>query len=89
MIEPGGTVVEGTAGNTGIGLALIGNERGYRTVIVMPQSQEKKDLLREVAIRRSMGKRLARTRVVNAARALASPSARYTPCIERRTDHES
>ena len=48
VIEPGGTVVEGTAGNTGIGLALIGNSRGYRTVIVMPQtqSQEKKDLLR-------------------------------------------
>src|SRR5437870_7534314 len=48
VIQPGGTVVEGTAGNTGIGLALIGNARGYRTVIVMPrsQSQEKKDLLR-------------------------------------------
>ena len=48
VIEPGGTVVEGTAGNTGIGLALIGNARGYRTVIVMPetQSEEKKDLLR-------------------------------------------
>jgi cysteine synthase len=48
VIRPGGTVVEGTAGNTGIGLALIGNARGYRTVIVMPrsQSQEKKDLLR-------------------------------------------
>jgi cysteine synthase len=48
VIQPGGTVVEGTAGNTGIGLALIGNSRGYRTVIVMPQSQsrEKKDLLR-------------------------------------------
>src|SRR6185295_12181405 len=47
-IEPGSTIVEGTAGNTGIGLALIGNARGYRTVIVMPQSQsqEKKDLLR-------------------------------------------
>ena len=48
VIEPGSTVVEGTAGNTGIGLALMGNARGYRTVIVMPQSQsqEKKDLLR-------------------------------------------
>ena len=45
---PGGVVVEGTAGNTGIGLALVGNSRGYRTVIVMPntQSQEKKDMLR-------------------------------------------
>lgn len=48
VIQPGGVVVEGTAGNTGIGLALVGNARGYRTVIVMPdtQSQEKKDMLR-------------------------------------------
>jgi len=47
-LKPGGTIVEGTAGNTGIGLALVGNARGYRTVIVMPntQSQEKKDMLR-------------------------------------------
>ncbi|MCH2169438.1 cysteine synthase A [Myxococcota bacterium] len=47
-LGPGGVVVEGTAGNTGIGLALVGNARGYRTVIVMPdtQSQEKKDMLR-------------------------------------------
>jgi cysteine synthase A len=47
-LRPGGTIVEGTAGNTGIGLALVGNARGYRTVIVMPetQSQEKKDFLR-------------------------------------------
>ncbi|MEL3891173.1 cysteine synthase A [Ferrovibrio sp. MS7] len=48
MLRPGGTIVEGTAGNTGIGLALVGNALGYRTVIVMPetQSQEKKDFLR-------------------------------------------
>ena len=47
-LKPGGTIVEGTAGNTGIGLALVGNALGYRTVIVMPdtQSQEKKDFLR-------------------------------------------
>ena len=47
-IRPGGLVVEGTAGNTGIGLALVANARGYRTLIVMPdtQSQEKKDMLR-------------------------------------------
>jgi cysteine synthase A len=47
-LEPGGVVVEGTAGNTGIGLALVGNARGYRTVIVIPetQSREKKDMLR-------------------------------------------
>jgi len=49
-LEPGGIIVEGTAGNTGIGLALVGNARGYRTVIVIPetQSQEKKDFLRMV-----------------------------------------
>jgi cysteine synthase len=48
LIKPGGIVVEGTAGNTGIGLALVGNVRGYRTLIVIPdtQSQEKKDMLR-------------------------------------------
>ncbi|HEY0833877.1 MAG TPA: cysteine synthase A [Azospirillum sp.] len=48
LLKPGGTIVEGTAGNTGIGLALVGNALGYRTVIVMPetQSQEKKDMLR-------------------------------------------
>lgn len=48
LLKPGGTIVEGTAGNTGIGLTLVGNARGYRTVIVMPdtQSQEKKDFLR-------------------------------------------
>jgi cysteine synthase A len=47
-LRRGGLIVEGTAGNTGIALALIGNARGYRTVIVIPetQSQEKKDLLR-------------------------------------------
>ena len=48
ILKPGGVIVEGTAGNTGIGLALVANARGYRTIIVMPntQSQEKKDLLR-------------------------------------------
>ncbi len=48
LLRPGGVIVEGTAGNTGIGLALVGNALGYRTVIVMPetQSQEKKDMLR-------------------------------------------
>ncbi len=47
-LEPGGTIVEGTAGNTGIGLALVGASLGFRTVIVIPktQSQEKKDMLR-------------------------------------------
>ncbi len=48
LLKPGGTIVEGTAGNTGIGLTVIGNALGYRSVIVIPetQSQEKKDTLR-------------------------------------------
>lgn len=48
VLSPGGTIVEGTAGNTGIGLALVGNAKGYRTIIVMPetQSREKMDTLR-------------------------------------------
>ncbi len=48
LLKPGGVIVEGTAGNTGIGLGLVANALGYRTVIVMPdtQSQEKKDMLR-------------------------------------------
>src|SRR5215469_16264977 len=47
-LKPGGMVVESTAGNTGIGLALVASARGYRTLIVIPdtQSQEKKDMLR-------------------------------------------
>ncbi|HBA42435.1 MAG TPA: cysteine synthase A [Alphaproteobacteria bacterium] len=47
-LKPGGVIVEGTAGNTGIGLALVGNAMGFRTVIVIPetQSQEKKDMIR-------------------------------------------
>ncbi|MED5565809.1 MAG: pyridoxal-phosphate dependent enzyme, partial [Pseudomonadota bacterium] len=47
-LRPGGTIVEGTAGNTGIGIALVANALGYKSVIVIPetQSQEKKDMLR-------------------------------------------
>ncbi|WP_171098648.1 MULTISPECIES: cysteine synthase A [unclassified Ruegeria] len=47
-LKPGGTIVEGTAGNTGIGLALVGASMGFKTVIVIPetQSEEKKDMLR-------------------------------------------
>ena len=47
-LKPGGTIVEGTAGNTGIGLALVGASLGFKTVIVIPetQSQEKKDMIR-------------------------------------------
>jgi cysteine synthase A len=48
VLLPGGTIVEGTAGNTGIGLAVVGSARGYKTIIVMPetQSREKQDTLR-------------------------------------------
>jgi len=48
LLRPGGTIVEGTAGNTGIGLALVGASRGYRSVIVIPETQsaEKKEMLR-------------------------------------------
>jgi cysteine synthase A len=50
VLKPGGTIVEGTAGNTGIGITLVANARGYRSVIVMPetQSQEKIDFLRMI-----------------------------------------
>ncbi len=49
-LKPGGVIVEGTAGNTGIGLAVVGNALGYRSVIVMPrtQSKEKKDAIRSL-----------------------------------------
>jgi cysteine synthase A len=52
LIEPGGIIVEGTAGNTGIGLALVANARGYRTIIVMPdtQSEEKRQMLRALGV---------------------------------------
>jgi cysteine synthase A len=52
-LAPGGVIVEGTAGNTGIGLALVGNALGFRTIIVIPetQSQEKKDTLRLLGAR--------------------------------------
>lgn len=48
LLQPGGIIVEGTAGNTGIGLAVVGSARGYKTIIVMPetQSREKQDTLR-------------------------------------------
>jgi cysteine synthase A len=48
LLQPGGVIVEGTAGNTGIGLALVGNAKGYRTIIVIPETQtrEKMDTLR-------------------------------------------
>ena len=48
LLQPGGTIVEGTAGNTGIGLTIVGHAKGYRTVIVIPETQstEKINLLR-------------------------------------------
>lgn len=50
LLKPGGTIVEGTAGNTGIGLAMVGNAKGYRTIIIIPdnQSREKIDLLKAI-----------------------------------------
>ena len=50
LIEPGGTVVEGTFGNTGIALTMINNARGYKTIIVMPEaaSLEKRDILKNL-----------------------------------------
>ena len=52
LLKPGGMIVEGTAGNTGISLAMCGNARGYKSVVVMPetQSQEKKDMLRLLGV---------------------------------------
>ena len=52
LLKPGGTIVEGTAGNTGIGLAVVGNALGYETVIVMPdnQSQDKIDTLKSYGV---------------------------------------
>jgi cysteine synthase A len=51
LLKPGGVIVEGTAGNTGIGLSMVARALGYRTVIVIPetQSQEKKDAIRSSA----------------------------------------
>ena len=52
LLEPGGLIVEGTAGNTGIGLTVVANAKGYRTLIVMPetQAQEKIDTLRIMGV---------------------------------------
>lgn len=45
ILKPGGTLVEGTAGNTGIGLTLVANARGYRCIIVMPETQSREKLI--------------------------------------------
>ena len=73
QLRPGGVIVEGTAGNTGIGLALVGRARGYRTLIVIPetQSQEKKDMLRLA------GAELGFTRLDGATRDRAGAVARF------------
>ena len=77
-LKPGGLVVESTAGNTGIGLALVANARGYRTVIVIPetQSQEKKDMLRLLRRRtgRSAGPALRQSRTTISMSGAASPT---------------
>ena len=79
VLKPGGTVVEGTAGNTGIGLTLVGNARGYRTVIVMPETQiAREDRLPAHDRRRSAagaGQALPRSRQL---RACLPPSRRGT-----------
>ena len=69
-LQPGGTIVEGTAGNTGIGLTLVGNARGYRCVIVIPetQSKEKIDFLRMIGadVRLVPGEAISRSRQLRA-----------------------
>ena len=64
LLKPGGIIVEGTAGNTGIGLALVAKRCGYRTVIVIPetQTQEKKDMLRLCGAELRRGRRRCPTR---------------------------
>ena len=57
-LRPGGLIVEGTAGNTGIGLALVGNARGYRTVVVIPQTQSQETKASAPRGRRSGGRRM-------------------------------
>src|SRR5262249_60800881 len=62
VVERGGLIVEGTAGNTGVGLALLGNPRGYRTLILLPRtpSQEKKDAARPPRAEHPRGPAVAR-----------------------------
>ena len=71
LLKPGGTIVEGTAGNTGIGLALVANAKGYKSIIVMPetQSREKMDTLR------ALGAELVTVPDVGHAPALDEPEA--------------
>ena len=68
LLKPGGTIVEGTAGNTGIGIALVANALGYKSVIVIPetQSQEKKDMLRLAGAELIEGRAIARVSAVGA-----------------------
>ena len=63
LLKKGGTIVEGTAGNTGIGLSIIGNALGYKTVIVIPetQTQEKKDAIRFTFAEDFFGKQIVST----------------------------
>ena len=74
LISKGGTVVEGTAGNTGIGLCLLGNSLGYKTIIVMNdnQTQEKKDMLKNIGAELDLNHR-----------GLGIRSSRYTMLVEK------
>jgi cysteine synthase len=74
-LQPGGTVVEGTAGNTGIGLAHICNARGYRCVIIIPETQspEKMDLLQASARSARSPRRPTPTRTTTSRSRGASP----------------
>src|SRR6516225_6158859 len=77
LLRPGGVIVEGTAGNTGIGLALVGNARGYRTVFVMPETQSQEKKRHAAPVRRRSAPRPCRpVRQSDALRALFGPARR-------------
>ena len=87
-LRPGGTIVEGTAGNTGIGLALVGASMGFKTVIVIPetQSQEKKDMLRLAGAELVDLDDIAPTDVLLPRAAVRSASTVEFPCVLKDSD---